>query len=86
MLMLGDFIKSVPPITRWYFISITALSMLVYLKPKLETKMYLIKGREYEIWRYFTNILYTEHLSIMMLFKLIIEYIAWLLVSISFQR
>lgn len=62
----------IPPITRVLVIFSILLSLLVYLEIVAETSMFLIRGRETQIWRYFTHLFYYGSLALGPIVKLVI--------------
>ena len=54
----------IPPITRILVLFSIILSLLVYLEIVPETSMFLIHGRETQLWRYFTHLFYYGPLAL----------------------
>ena len=71
--MILELLRNSPPITISVLFVSTFLSILVHMDEDLETKMYLIKGREHQYWRYITNVLFMGQFSLHFLLRLIIK-------------
>ena len=62
-----------PPITKFLFVMTIFLALIVTVEPELESKMFLLKGKEGEVWRYLTNLLFMGKLSARLLLSCVLR-------------
>lgn len=72
-MVLNTLLGNLPPIATVILSVATVLAVATHMDQSIEIKIYLIKGRETEIWRYFTNILYFGKFSLSFLFQMILR-------------
>lgn len=53
-----------PPLTKVFCVLTVFLAALVHIEPNAESKMYLIRGKEHELWRYITTVFYQGKFSL----------------------
>ena len=62
-----------PPVTKFVYILVCCLAIAVKLEPDLENKMYLMRGSEFEVWRYLTAVFYDGAFSVKFLMKILLK-------------
>lgn len=62
-----------PPVTKFVYIVVCSLAIAVKLEPDLENKMYLIRGSEFEVWRYLTTVFFDGAFSVRFLMRLLLK-------------
>jgi len=62
-----------PPVTKFIYIVVCALAVAVKLEPDLENKMYLMRGSEFEVWRYLTAVFYDGAFSVKFFMRILLK-------------
>ena len=62
-----------PPITKALFIAMFSISLTIYIEGDLENQVLLLRGKQLDIWRYFTNVLYSGKFSMGFFIKFCIK-------------
>ena len=81
-MFLNTLVGNLPPITIGILGTSVFLAIMVHIDPALELKVYLIKGKEAEIWRYFTTLLYMGKFNLNFLFHILLRYPLILIINL----